>query len=149
MSRDLGPTELRVCRWVLAFLGVMVFAFLLLNAIGSLSNPSPLMSKAQIQPDITNATDRNPKQSSQSSPPLQTFGSQSRNEPARGAVPDEPLPNMRVRSDPLEAMGFEKAIRFDPRPLELRLDGKGVVSADAVQKPAPTETFRPRQEGKL
>ena len=33
-------------------------------------------------------------------------------------------------------MGFEKAIRFDPRPLELRLDGKGVVLADAVQKPS-------------
>jgi hypothetical protein len=147
MSRDLGPAELRVCRWVLAFLGVMVFAFLLLNAIGSLSNPSPPVREAQMQPDITSATGRKPKQSSQSSPSLQTLGSQPRNEPARGAVPDDPLSSMKARSDPLEAMGFEKAIRFDPRALELRLDGKGVVSADAVQKPAPTETFRPRQEG--
>jgi hypothetical protein len=147
MSRDLGPTELRVCRWVLAFLGVMVFAFLLLNAIGSLSNPSSLLRKAQIQPDIAHATGRNPKQSSQSSPPVRTVGPQSRNGAARDAVPDDPLSNMKARSEQLKAMGFEKAIRFDPRPLELRLDGKGVVPADAVRKITPAETFQPRQEG--
>src|SRR5712692_4648001 len=84
MSRDLGPTELRVCRMVFAFLAVMVFAFLLLNAIESLSNPSPPVRKVQVQPDITNPNGRHPKQSSQSSPPMQTAGAQSQKEPARG-----------------------------------------------------------------
>jgi hypothetical protein len=153
MSRDLGPTELRVCRMVFAFLGVMVFAFLLFTAIESLSNPSPPVRKVQIQPDITNATDRNPKQPRQSSPPIQTLGAQSQKDPVRGAVPDDParvsLSNKKVRSEPPEATALERAIRFDPRPLEQRLDGKSLVLADDVPKSTSTETFQPRQQGTI
>jgi hypothetical protein len=142
MSRDLGPTELRVCRIVFALLVVLVFAFFLLNAIESLSISPPPVRTVQVQRDLPNFTGRNPKK-----PPMQTLGPQSRNELARDAVPDDPLSNMEVRSEPLEAIGFEKAIRFDPRPLELRLDGKDVVPADAAGKITPAETFQPRQEG--
>jgi hypothetical protein len=146
MSRDLGSTELCVCRIVFALLVVLVFAFFLLNAIESLSISPPPVRTVQVQREVRNFTGRNPKQPSQSSPPMRTLSPQSRNESARDAVPDDPLSNMKVRSAQLEAMGFEKAIRFDPRPLELRLDGKGIVPADAVRKITPAETFQPRQE---
>ena len=153
MSRDLGPNELRVCRMVFAFLGVMVVAFLLLTAIASLSNPSPPVRKVQIQADITNATGRNPTRASQSSAPVQTLGAQSQKEPARGAVPDDrarvSLSKIKVHSEPPEATALERAIRFDPRPLERRLDGESLVPADAVPKSTATETFQPRQEGTI
>jgi hypothetical protein len=153
MSRDLGATELRVCRMVFAFLAITVFAFLLLNAIESLSNPSPLVRKVQVQPDITNSTGRHPKQSSQSSPPMQTPGAQSQKEPARGVVPDEPvrvsLSHLKVRLEQLGAMTLERAIRFDPQPLERRLDANSLVPADAVPKPDSTEISQPQWKGKI
>src|SRR5712692_222520 len=151
MSRDLGPTELRVCRMVFAFLAVMVFAFLLLNAIESLSNPSPPVRKVQVQPDITNPNGRHPKQSSQSSPPMQTAGAQSQKEPARGVVPDEParvsLSHMKARLEQLGAIALERAIQFDPQPFERRLDANSLVPAD-VPKPDSTEISQPQWEGK-
>jgi hypothetical protein len=149
MSRDLGPTELRVCRMVFAFLAAMVFAFLVFNAIESLSKPSPPVRKTQVQPVITISTGGHPKQPSQSSPPMQTPGAQSQKELAGGVVADEPtrvsFAYMKVRLEQLGEMALQNAIRFDPQPLEQRLDAHSA----AVPKPASTEVSQPQWTGKI
>ena len=132
MSRELGPIELRVCRAVFAFLAVMVAAFLLLTAVESLFDPPASVNRAQTHQEITSSDGRNVEQPSQSSPPVQTLGAQSLQEPARGAVPDDAArlslqryaSTLKVREPP-KATTQERTIRFDPRPLDRSLDGTG------------------------
>jgi hypothetical protein len=151
MSKDLSPTELRVCRLGFAFLAVIVFAFLLLNAIEPLSNPSPTMRKAEVQSDITNSTGRSPKQSTQSSHRKQTTGAQSEKEPQARIVPEEPaqvsLLHMKARLEQLGSMALQKAIQFDSEPLERRLDANTLVVKDAV--PRPTGNFKQQWKEKI
>jgi hypothetical protein len=157
MSRELGPIELRVCRAVFAFLAVTVVAFLLLTAIESLFDPPASVNQAQTHPEITSSDGRNAEQPSQSSPAMQTLGAQSQQEPARAAVPDDAArlslqkyaSTLKVWSEPPEATTLERAIRFDPRPLERGLDGTSLAPSDAVPIPTLTETFQPQQEGTL
>src|SRR4051812_18096427 len=146
MSRDLGPTELRICRWGFAFLAVIVFAFLLLTAIESLSNSSPATKKVEVQSDITSSTGRSPKQSTQSSPRSQATGAQSKKEPQPRIVAEEPaqvsLLQMKVRLEQFGTMALQKAIQFNPEPLERHVDPNALVLRDAV--PRPTETSQPQ-----
>jgi hypothetical protein len=154
MSRELGPIELRVCRAVFASLAVLVAAFLLLTAVESLFDPPASVNRAQTHPEITSSDGRNAEQPSQSSPPVQTLGAQSHQEPARGAVPDDAArlslqryaSTLKVR-EPSEATTQDRAIRFDPRPLDRTLDGTSLVPSDAVPVPILTEAFQPQQEG--
>jgi hypothetical protein len=151
MSRDLGPTELRVCRWGFAFLAVIVFGFLLLNAIESLSNSSLATKKVEVQSDIKSSTGRSPKQSTQSSTRRQTTGAQSKNEPQPRIVADDPpqlsLLQMKVRLEQFGSITLQKAIQFDPEPLERRLDANTLVLRDAL--PRPTETSQPQWKEKI
>jgi len=148
MSRDFGPTELRVYRTVLGSLGVLVFAFLLLSAIEFLFSLAPPVSKVDVEPDIPNATYDDSQPPSQSSPPVQIAAAESANEQARGDAFDEAagpsLSSMEVSSERLKAVALERAIHFDPRPLELGLGGAGATLASAVSN---LETFQPPPEG--
>jgi hypothetical protein len=129
----------------------MVFAFLLLNAIESLSNPSPTTKKVEAQSDITNSTGRSPKQSTQSSPRRQTTGAQAEKQPQPRNLAEDPaqvsLLHMKVRLEQFGSMALQKAIQFDPEPLERRLDPDTLVLRDAV--PRPTETSRPQWKEKI
>jgi hypothetical protein len=148
MSKDLGPTELRVCRLVFALLAVTTVAFLLFHAIAYLFHPSSPVRNVQKHADITNSTGPDQKQPTQSSPPMQTMGG-----PARGAGLDDPapvsLPNVKVRSELFQAAALERIIRFDPRPLERSLNGTSLIPADAAPKPTGTQTFQALQEGTM
>jgi hypothetical protein len=156
MSRELGPIELRVCRAVFAFLAVMVVAFLLLTAIESLFDP-PASNHAQTHQEITSSEGPNAEQPSQSSPPMQTLGAQSQQEPARGAVPDDVVrlslqkyaSTLKVRSEPPEATTLERAMWFDSRPLERSLDGTSLVPLDPAPVPTLTVKSQRQQEGTL
>jgi hypothetical protein len=83
MSRDLSPAELHICRMVVAFLAIMVFAFLVFNAIDFLFSPAPPVRTVQRQPGTTRSTP-NPKQANRSSPLVP------QKEPAGDVVPAEP-----------------------------------------------------------
>jgi hypothetical protein len=148
MSRDFGPTELRVYRTVLGSLGVLVFAFLLLSAIEFLFSLAPPVSKVDVEPDIPNATYDDSQPPGQSSPPVQIAAAESANEQARGDAFDEAagpsLSSTEASSERLKAVALERAIHFDPRPLELGLGGAGATLASAVSN---LETFQPPPEG--
>ena len=148
MSRDFGPTELRVYRMVLGSLGVLVFAFLLLSAIEFLFSLAPPVSKVDVEPDIPNATYDDSEPPGQSSPPAQIAAAESANEQARGDAFDEAagpsLSSTEASSERLKAVALERAIHFDPRPLELGLGGAGATLASAVSN---LETFQPPPEG--
>ena len=67
MSRDLSPAEFHICRIVFAFLAIMVFAFLVFNAIDFLFKSPLPMRTVQIQPGTTRSiTPKSPKQPSHS-----------------------------------------------------------------------------------
>ena len=148
MSRDFGPTELRVYRMVLGSLGVLVFAFLLLSAIEFLFSLAPPVSKVDVEPDIPNATYDDSQPPGQSSPPAQIAAAESANEQARGDAFDDAagpsLSSTEASSERLKAVALERAIHFDPRPLELGLGGAGATLASAVSN---LETFQPPPEG--
>ena len=147
MSRDLSPAELHICRMVSAFLAITVLAFLVFNVIDSLFNSSPPVRMVQIRPDFTNSTGRKPQQPSQSSPLIV------QKEPAGGVVPEQPArvspSQMQAGLQQLRALALEKTIRFDPQPLQPRLDANSPVPADAVSKPASTEISQPQWKGKV
>ena len=148
MSRGLGPAEIRVCRAVFSFLAAMILAFLLLYAIESPSNPPPTVRQVQLQPAKISA-DGHPKQPSQSSPPMQTPGAQSQKELAGGVVPDEPTRGsfalLKIRLEQLGEIALQNAIRFDPQPLEQRLD----ANSAAVPKSTSTEISQLQWKGKI
>jgi hypothetical protein len=152
MSRRLSSTEQRICRGILAFLGAMFFAFLLLNTIESLSTSSPPVNK--LQPGTTNASSH-PKSS------LAPQLARSQTQPAQPA-PDNPAPvpppAVKGRSHSPEKTSLETAIRFDPQRLEQRLDATSLVPARGLfrvsseQVPAQipsTESFESAQGGPI
>jgi Putative peptidoglycan binding domain len=141
MSRDLGPSELRVCRIVFACLVVMAFGFLLLSAVESLSNPSPPARQVQA-PAVASSTRPNPMLPNQSSSMIKAAQGQA----GQGAVLDGPvrvfLLNMKLWSELPDPATLERTVRFDPRPLAQRLGG-----ADALPQPGSTSTFHPQPDG--
>jgi hypothetical protein len=153
MSRDLRPAELRVCRMVLAFLGAMILGFLVLNAIESLFDPSSPVREVQVQADIRNSIGRNPKYPNQSSPPRHNSDPQPQTETAGGAEPDEPerAPplTMKARLALLRAMALERTVRFDPQPLERRVDANSLGFAEIESQPILTDSFQTSQERRI
>jgi hypothetical protein len=147
VSRDLSAAELRICRMVFAFLAIMVLAFFVFNVIDSLFDPSPPVRIVQIQPDITNSTDRNSKQPSQSSRLIV------QKEPGGGAVVQEPahvsLSHIKAGLEKLRELALEKTISFDAQPLEQRLDANSLVPEDALPKPASTKISQLQWRGKV
>ena len=145
MSRDLGPSELRVCRLVFICLAGMIFAFLLLSTMESLSSPPPVR---KVQEPAVATFAGSQRQSSQSSPMIKA--AQAQTGPARDAIPvlDGParifLLNMKLWSELPDRATLERAVRFDPRPLSQRLGG-----ADAVAQPGSTSTFQPQPDGPI
>jgi hypothetical protein len=150
MSRDLSPTEFRICRMVFAFLAIMVFAFLVSNAIDflfSLFTPVPPVRTVQMQPGTTRSTTPHSpaKPLSHSSPHVP------QKEPAGDVVPVEPAPAslsyMKTRLEQLGQMTLEKAIWFDAQALDRGRDANSVVVATA--EPAVTETSLPQWEARV
>src|SRR5271166_2012645 len=141
MSRDLSPTELRICRTVFASLAITVFAFLVFNAIDSLFNSATPVKMTRIRPN-TNSTDRNSTQGSQSSLLIVQKGA------AGGVVQEEPAraspSQMKAGSKKLQEMVLEKMIHFDPQPLEHDL-----VSEHTVPKLTSTEIPQPQGREKV
>ena len=99
---------------------------------------------AQIQPDITNFTDR--KQRSPSPPIVQkgVTGVAVQEEPAR-ASPSQ----IEAGLETLKQMVLEKTIHFDPQPVEQHLDANGLVSEAAVPKPTSAEIPQPQWREKV
>ena len=93
---------------------------------------------AQIQPDITNSTDRKQR----SSPPIVqkgVTGVSVQEEPAR-ASPSQ----IEAGLETLKQMVFEKTIHFGPQPVEQHLDANGLVSEAAVPKSTSAEIPQPQ-----
>jgi hypothetical protein len=81
---------------------------------------------------------------------MQTPGAQSQKELAGGVVPDEPIrvsfALMKIRLEQLgDEIALQNAIRFDPQPLEQRLD----PNSAAVPKSTSTEISQPQWKGKI
>jgi hypothetical protein len=112
MSRDLSPAEFRICRMVFAFLAIMVFAFLVFDAIDflfSLFTPAPPVRTVQMQPGTTRSmTPHSPAKPLSHSSPLVP-----QKEPAGAVVPADPAPAslsyMKTRLEQLGQMTLEKS----------------------------------------
>ncbi len=139
MSRELSSTERRMCRVVFALLGAMLFAFLLLNTINSLSNSSPPVNKSPT--GSTNASSH-PKQAIQSSLAPQPARSEREPAPAQG-IPHYsapvPLPVIKARSELPQKTTLETAVRFDPQRLERRPDGSGLAATRGLLRLSSAE----------
>jgi len=145
MSRSLSRAELRICQTVAAFLAIMVFAFLVFNVIDSLLGPSPPARIAQARPDITGSTGRDSVQTGGSSLPIV------KEDAAEDAVPEEPAQASRSHRiaglEKLRERALEKALHFDSRPLQQRLEANDLAPADTVSTPASPESFQPQWKG--
>jgi hypothetical protein len=112
MSRDLSPAEFRICRMVFAFLAIMVFAFLVFDAIDflfSLFSPAPPVRTVQMQPGTTRSTTpHSPAKPLSHSSPLVP-----QKQPAGAVVPADPAPAslsyMKTRLEQLGQMTLEKS----------------------------------------
>ena len=154
MSKVLRPAELCVCRMVFRFLAVMIFGFIVLNAVTSLfDHQSRPVSKVEVQPDIRTSSARNPKYPSPSSLPGQSSDPQPQKVLTGGAEPDEPehvsLSIMKVRLHRLAAVGLERMVRFDPQPLERGVDAQSSGLVEIGLQPILTETFQTSQERRI
>jgi hypothetical protein len=153
MSRDLGPAERRVCRMVFAFLAVMILGFLVLNAIEFLFDSLPPVWKVVVHPDTRNSLGPDPKYPNQPSHFRQNSDPQPRKQWAEGPEADEParvsLLTMKARLEQLGARALEMTVRFDPEPLERRVDAHNVGFAEIAPQPVLTESFQIGQAARI
>jgi len=153
MSRDLRPAKLRVCRMVFACLAVMILSFLVFNAIESLFDLSPPASKVQVQSEARNSIGPDLKYPNQSSHAKQSSEPRPPKGWVREAAPNEPagapLSTMKVRLEQLGTTTLERAVRFNPQPLERHVDAHGLGFAEISPQLVLMESLQIRQEAKL
>jgi hypothetical protein len=154
MSRDLSSIERRICRVVFAFLGAMVFVFLLLDAIQFLSHSSPPLTKLRADAGNTGGRPRQAIQPSSDSQAARSDAEMTQSAPDDRASAS--LSAAKALSASPENSALETAIRFDPQRVERRLyetslvSGRGLLRLSPAEVPAKipsTESFERPQGG--
>ena len=145
MSRDLRPAKRRVCRKVFACLFVMIFSFLLVNAIESLIDRSPPGRKVIVQPEPGNSIVRDLERPRPLSAGSDDSGAQPQKKSSPGAEPDDAervSPSiMKARLERRGTMAPERVVRFDSQPFERLADAQSGF-AEIRPQPILTDTFQ-------
>jgi len=154
MSRDLRPAERRVCLMVLAFLAMLVVAFLVLSALEPFFEPTPPVRKALVQPQTGNSTEARAKSAKPASDLVPKSEPQPQTQWAAGAAApdaDERAARsaMKVQLERLAAKARERTVQFDPEPLERGVDAANIELAETPPKPVLTESVLIRHATRL